>query len=167
MHYANGKNTTCEDVFPSQEPYCSDLNTTAFLERTILAENPDLIVFTGMGFVCANIGRFLLYLLSSQSLNIILILFTFDTWEAYNNTKWSLFLFYFKSQIHFLKLFNHHVLTIEVFDYVQQEIISMGTTVPIQRSLWVMHLHQQSHPTSHGLSLWETMMMNLHSQGKT
>ena len=81
MHYANGKNTTCEDVFPSQEPYCSDLNTTAFLERTILAENPDLIVFTGMGFVCANIGRFLLYLLSSQSLNIILILFTFDTWR--------------------------------------------------------------------------------------
>ncbi|KAM3711869.1 hypothetical protein ACB098_01G141400 [Castanea mollissima] len=47
MHYATGKNTTCEDVFPSQEPYCSDLNTTAFLERTILAENPDLIVFTG------------------------------------------------------------------------------------------------------------------------
>ena len=70
MHYANGKNTTCEDVFPSQEPYCSDLNTTAFLERTILAENPDLIVFTGMGSVCANIGRFLLYLLSSQSLNV-------------------------------------------------------------------------------------------------
>nr|POE95013.1 putative inactive purple acid phosphatase 29 [Quercus suber] len=57
MHYANGKNTTCEDVFLSEEPYCSDLNTTAFLERTILAENPDLIVFTGdniYGFDCPN-----------------------------------------------------------------------------------------------------------------
>ena len=52
MHYVDGKDTNCENVFPSEEPYCSDLNTTAFLERLILSDSPDLIVFTGMGFVC-------------------------------------------------------------------------------------------------------------------
>ncbi|EPS60641.1 hypothetical protein M569_14163 [Genlisea aurea] len=47
MHYADGKTTPCEDVFPDQMPWCSDLNTTAFVARVILAENPDLLVFTG------------------------------------------------------------------------------------------------------------------------
>uniref|UniRef100_A0A7N0VGM0 Calcineurin-like phosphoesterase domain-containing protein n=1 Tax=Kalanchoe fedtschenkoi TaxID=63787 RepID=A0A7N0VGM0_KALFE len=47
MHYGNGKTTPCEDVFPSQMPTCSDLNTTAFVRRMIHAEKPDLIVFTG------------------------------------------------------------------------------------------------------------------------
>ncbi|KAL0438310.1 UNVERIFIED_CONTAM: putative inactive purple acid phosphatase 29 [Sesamum latifolium] len=47
MHYADGKRTPCEDVFPQQMASCSDLNTTAFIRRVILAEKPDLIVFTG------------------------------------------------------------------------------------------------------------------------
>jgi hypothetical protein len=47
MHFANGKTTPCEDVLPSQAASCSDLNTTAFLRRMILAEKPHLIVFTG------------------------------------------------------------------------------------------------------------------------
>ncbi|KAF5177481.1 Phosphatase dcr2 [Thalictrum thalictroides] len=47
MHYANGKTTPCEDVLPNQMATCSDLNTTAFINRLIQAEKPDLIVFTG------------------------------------------------------------------------------------------------------------------------
>lgn len=47
MHFADGKITPCLDVFPGQMRTCSDLNTTAFIERMIRAENPDLIVFTG------------------------------------------------------------------------------------------------------------------------
>nr|GME17651.1 probable inactive purple acid phosphatase 29 [Ipomoea batatas] len=47
MHYADGKATHCLDVLPQQEASCSDLNTTAFIHRMILAENPHLIVFTG------------------------------------------------------------------------------------------------------------------------
>jgi hypothetical protein len=47
MHYANGKITPCLNVLPSQMPYCSDLNTSAFINRMIQAENPDFIVFTG------------------------------------------------------------------------------------------------------------------------
>ncbi|KAH9294386.1 hypothetical protein KI387_040411, partial [Taxus chinensis] len=47
MHYADGKNTKCLDVLPSQFPTCSDLNTTAFVNRIIKAEKPDLLVFTG------------------------------------------------------------------------------------------------------------------------
>ncbi|CAI0470178.1 unnamed protein product [Linum tenue] len=47
MHYGNGKSTGCLDVLPSQLPTCSDLNTTAFVERMIRAERPDFIVFTG------------------------------------------------------------------------------------------------------------------------
>ncbi|GMH19399.1 hypothetical protein Nepgr_021240 [Nepenthes gracilis] len=47
MHYADGETTPCLDVLPSQVNGCSDLNTTAFVERLIRAENPDLIVFTG------------------------------------------------------------------------------------------------------------------------
>jgi len=47
MHFANGKTTPCEDVLPSQAASCSDLNTTVFVRRMILAEKPHLIVFTG------------------------------------------------------------------------------------------------------------------------
>ncbi|XP_054791062.1 probable inactive purple acid phosphatase 29 [Prosopis cineraria] len=47
MHYADGKSTLCLDVLPSQNASCSDLNTTAFIQRMILAEKPNLIVFTG------------------------------------------------------------------------------------------------------------------------
>ncbi|KAI9090422.1 hypothetical protein K1719_028757 [Acacia pycnantha] len=47
MHYANGQSTLCLDVLPSQNASCSDLNTTAFVQRMILAEKPNLIVFTG------------------------------------------------------------------------------------------------------------------------
>lgn len=50
MHYANGKTTPCLDVLPSQVAGCSDLNTTAFINRMISAEKPDLIVFTGTLF---------------------------------------------------------------------------------------------------------------------
>ncbi|ESW07341.1 hypothetical protein PHAVU_010G121500 [Phaseolus vulgaris] len=47
MHYANGKITPCLNVLPSQNFSCSDLNTTAFINRMIQAEKPNLIVFTG------------------------------------------------------------------------------------------------------------------------
>ncbi|XP_068635780.1 probable inactive purple acid phosphatase 29 [Aristolochia californica] len=47
MHYADGKTTSCLDVLPNQVAGCSDLNTTAFVERMIKTEKPDLIVFTG------------------------------------------------------------------------------------------------------------------------
>ncbi|CAA7410939.1 unnamed protein product [Spirodela intermedia] len=47
MHYANGATTPCENVLPAEQRGCSDLNTTAFLRRLILAEKPNLIVFTG------------------------------------------------------------------------------------------------------------------------
>ncbi|KAH6800198.1 purple acid phosphatase 29 [Perilla frutescens var. hirtella] len=47
MHYGDGKTTPCEDVLPRQIRGCSDLNTTAFIRRLILAEKPDFIVFTG------------------------------------------------------------------------------------------------------------------------
>ncbi|OIW02371.1 hypothetical protein TanjilG_08518 [Lupinus angustifolius] len=47
MHYANGKNTLCLNVLPSQNASCTDLNTTAFIQRMIHAEKPNLIVFTG------------------------------------------------------------------------------------------------------------------------
>lgn len=47
MHYGFGKETQCSDVAPAEAPYCSDLNTTAFLRRTIASEKPDLIVFSG------------------------------------------------------------------------------------------------------------------------
>ncbi|KAJ9187980.1 hypothetical protein P3X46_003387 [Hevea brasiliensis] len=51
MHFADGKTTPCLDVFPSQMHTCSDINTTAFIERMIRAEKPDLIVFTGDNIV--------------------------------------------------------------------------------------------------------------------
>lgn len=47
MHYADGKSTPCQDVSPRQMSTCSDLNTTAFIRRLILAEKPDFIVFSG------------------------------------------------------------------------------------------------------------------------
>ncbi|KAK9280504.1 hypothetical protein L1049_014196 [Liquidambar formosana] len=47
MHYADGKTTPCVDLLPTQFASCSDLNTTAFVHRMILAEKPHLIVFTG------------------------------------------------------------------------------------------------------------------------
>ncbi|XP_062091243.1 probable inactive purple acid phosphatase 29 [Humulus lupulus] len=47
MHFGDGKSTPCLDVLPSQAKGCSDLNTSAFLHRMILAEKPNLIVFTG------------------------------------------------------------------------------------------------------------------------
>ncbi|KAL5572261.1 hypothetical protein UlMin_021858 [Ulmus minor] len=47
MHFADGKSTSCLDVLPRQVAHCSDLNTSAFIHRMILAEKPNLIVFTG------------------------------------------------------------------------------------------------------------------------
>ncbi|KAH1107084.1 hypothetical protein J1N35_010852 [Gossypium stocksii] len=47
MHYADGKTTSCLNVLPSQVHGCSDLNTSAFIQRMIQAEKPNLIVFTG------------------------------------------------------------------------------------------------------------------------
>ncbi|KAA3469760.1 Purple acid phosphatase 29 isoform 1 [Gossypium australe] len=47
MHYADGKTTPCLNVLPSQVHGCSDLNTSAFIQRMIDAEKPNLIVFTG------------------------------------------------------------------------------------------------------------------------
>lgn len=60
MHYADGKSTPCQNVFPSQMPTCSDLNTTAFVERMIQAEKPNLIVFTGdniFAFDCTDAAK--------------------------------------------------------------------------------------------------------------
>ncbi|KAL3825626.1 hypothetical protein ACJIZ3_021655 [Penstemon smallii] len=47
MHYGNGKMTRCRDVLDSEFNYCSDLNTTLFLQKMIQLENPDFIAFTG------------------------------------------------------------------------------------------------------------------------
>lgn len=65
MHYANGAATPCEDVLPAEQRSCSDLNTTAFLRRLILAEKPDLIVFTGRSSL--SLSRFLFLSLSSAN----------------------------------------------------------------------------------------------------
>lgn len=59
MHYADGKKTLCEDVLPQQMKTCSDLNTTAFIQRMILKEKPHLIVFTGLCFFCLDIFHFM------------------------------------------------------------------------------------------------------------
>jgi len=48
MHYGNGIMSRCRDVLDEEFPYCSDLNTTHFLNTLILSENPDFIAFTGM-----------------------------------------------------------------------------------------------------------------------
>ncbi|GFP84380.1 probable inactive purple acid phosphatase 28 [Phtheirospermum japonicum] len=47
MHFGNGKLTRCRDVLESEFNYCSDLNTTRFLEKMILLESPDFVAFTG------------------------------------------------------------------------------------------------------------------------
>ncbi|KAK4414848.1 putative inactive purple acid phosphatase 28 [Sesamum alatum] len=47
MHFGNGKLTRCRDVLESEFEYCSDLNTTRFLEKMIQLENPDFVAFTG------------------------------------------------------------------------------------------------------------------------
>lgn len=63
MHYADGKTTPCLDVLPSQNVSCSDLNTTAFIHRMILAEKPNLIVFTGnMQYLSSSIHFFLYWI---------------------------------------------------------------------------------------------------------
>lgn len=45
MHFAQGAQSQCFDVHTSY--HCSDLNTTLFIERLLVAEKPDLVVFTG------------------------------------------------------------------------------------------------------------------------
>lgn len=63
MHYADGKTTPCLDVLPSQNVSCSDLNTTAFIHRMILAEKPNLIVFTGnIQYLSSSIHFFLYWI---------------------------------------------------------------------------------------------------------
>ncbi|KAJ7951407.1 Inactive purple acid phosphatase [Quillaja saponaria] len=60
MHYGDGKSTPCEDVLRSQYRGCSDLNTTAFIQRMILAEKPNFIAFTGdniYGFDATDAAR--------------------------------------------------------------------------------------------------------------
>uniref|UniRef100_A0A2P2KAH4 Putative inactive purple acid phosphatase 28 isoform X1 n=1 Tax=Rhizophora mucronata TaxID=61149 RepID=A0A2P2KAH4_RHIMU len=47
MHYGTGVLTRCRDVLSSEFDYCSDLNTTRFLNRMIQHEKPDFIAFTG------------------------------------------------------------------------------------------------------------------------
>lgn len=47
MHFGNGRLTRCRDVLESEFRYCSDLNTTRFLEKMIQLENPDFVAFTG------------------------------------------------------------------------------------------------------------------------
>ncbi|CAH9115927.1 unnamed protein product [Cuscuta epithymum] len=47
MHFGNGLGTRCRDVLDSEVAYCSDLNTTQFLEKMIQLEKPDFVAFTG------------------------------------------------------------------------------------------------------------------------
>ncbi|KAJ3696256.1 hypothetical protein LUZ60_001633 [Juncus effusus] len=47
MHFGNGLATRCRDIPQTESLFCTDLNTTHFLTRLILAEKPDLVVFTG------------------------------------------------------------------------------------------------------------------------
>eukprot|EP00899_Mesostigma_viride_P006040 jgi/Mesvir1/15437/Mv06621-RA.1 len=48
MHYSEGVNARCRDLPPWKLKFpCSDKNTTAFLERLINTEAPNLVVFTG------------------------------------------------------------------------------------------------------------------------
>ncbi|CAH9071055.1 unnamed protein product [Cuscuta europaea] len=48
MHFGNGLVTRCRDVLDSEVAYCSDLNTTQFLEKMIQLEKPDFVAFTGL-----------------------------------------------------------------------------------------------------------------------
>lgn len=47
MHYGQGAISRCRDVPSSEFKFCSDLNTTVFLQRLLEAEKPDFIAFTG------------------------------------------------------------------------------------------------------------------------
>ncbi|KAL2930163.1 putative inactive purple acid phosphatase 28 [Bienertia sinuspersici] len=47
MHYGQGVITRCKDVSASEFKYCSDLNTTKFVQRLIENEKPDFLAFTG------------------------------------------------------------------------------------------------------------------------
>lgn len=51
MHFGQGLITRCKDVSPSEFKYCSDLNTTRFIQRLIQAEKPDFLAFTGISFI--------------------------------------------------------------------------------------------------------------------
>lgn len=52
MHIQNGVLSGCVDITDEQKKYpCSDLNTTAFINRMILKEDPDLVIFTGDNIV--------------------------------------------------------------------------------------------------------------------
>ena len=63
MHYANGKDTPCSDILPSQiQQGCSDLNTTDFLRRYIQAENPDFIIFSGIYFFLFLLSNYCLFI---------------------------------------------------------------------------------------------------------
>ncbi|XP_062085372.1 probable inactive purple acid phosphatase 29 [Humulus lupulus] len=60
MHFGDGKSTPCLDVLPRQEKGCSDLSTSAFIHLMILAEKPNLIVFTGdniFGFDATDVAK--------------------------------------------------------------------------------------------------------------
>ena len=61
MHYGDGKTTPCLNVLPHQFKGCSDLNTTAFLQRIILAVNPHLIVFTGTSLLLLEPNLFFFF----------------------------------------------------------------------------------------------------------
>lgn len=50
MHYGQGVLTRCQDVSPEEFKFCSDLNTTRFLQRLIQVEKPDFLAFTGKYF---------------------------------------------------------------------------------------------------------------------
>ncbi|OMP07933.1 hypothetical protein COLO4_06922 [Corchorus olitorius] len=56
MHFGTGLLTRCRDVLPSHFPYCSDLNTTRFLQNMIQLENPDFIAFTGDNIFGSSTG---------------------------------------------------------------------------------------------------------------
>ncbi|XP_021751161.1 probable inactive purple acid phosphatase 28 [Chenopodium quinoa] len=47
MHFGQGLITKCKGVSPSEFKYCSDLNTTKFVQRLIEVEKPDFLAFTG------------------------------------------------------------------------------------------------------------------------
>ncbi len=52
MHYTTGSASGCADLSAEQEQWaCSDLNTTALIDRMLDIEDPDLVVFTGDNIV--------------------------------------------------------------------------------------------------------------------
>ncbi|KAF9612945.1 hypothetical protein IFM89_004648 [Coptis chinensis] len=50
MHYGNGILSRCKDVSAHDFHFCSDLNTTRFVNKLIQLEKPDFIAFTGVVF---------------------------------------------------------------------------------------------------------------------